>query len=96
MPTFEAHPRFERDVAKLTREQGAQWRRALKVFVEAANTRQFPPHLRGKRLKSVPGVWEMSWADDGRATFEYGDEQRPGETHVYWRRIGTHDIFKNP
>lgn len=32
----------------------------------------------------------MTWAADGRATFEYGQEIRPGEPHIIWRRIGTH------
>ena len=35
----------------------------------------------------------MTWAPDGRALFCYGDEVHPGETHVEWLRIGTHDIF---
>jgi len=33
----------------------------------------------------------MSWAEDGCVTFEYGQEQRPSETRVHGRRIGTHD-----
>ncbi|WP_281288337.1 hypothetical protein [Haloactinospora alba] len=35
----------------------------------------------------------MTWAPDGRATWQYGDEQRPGIVHVIWRRVGTHAIF---
>jgi hypothetical protein len=38
----------------------------------------------------------MPWDRAGRATFEYGDEVRPGEPHVIWRRVGTHDIFGDP
>ncbi len=38
----------------------------------------------------------MTWAPNGRATFQYGDEATPGETHVIWRRIGTHDILGQP
>jgi hypothetical protein len=38
----------------------------------------------------------MTWAADGRATFEYGQEIRPGEPHIIWRRIGTHDVFRQP
>jgi hypothetical protein len=38
--------------------------------------------LRVKRVQGHPGVWEMTWAPDGRATFEYGAEVRPGEAHV--------------
>jgi len=41
-------------------------------------------------------VFEMTWADDGRATFQYSDAVVEGETHVIWRRVGTHDIFKQP
>lgn len=36
---------------------------------------------------------EMTWAPDGRATWQYGDEVRPGVTHILWRRVGGHDIF---
>jgi hypothetical protein len=38
----------------------------------------------------------MSWAADGRATFEYGTEVIPGEPHVIWRRNGTHGVFRHP
>jgi hypothetical protein len=54
------------------------------------------PSLRVKRVVTHPGVWEIRWAADGRATFNYGDEVIPGERHILWRRIGTHEIFDNP
>jgi hypothetical protein len=38
----------------------------------------------------------MTWAPDGRATWQYDDEVRAGEPHVLWRRIGTHDMFDRP
>jgi hypothetical protein len=38
----------------------------------------------------------MTWADDGRLTFQFGDEVIKGEPHVIWRRVGTHDIFDEP
>jgi hypothetical protein len=47
-------------------------------------------------MQGHPGVWEMSWARDGRATFEYGEEVLPGQAHIIWRRIGSHGIFRNP
>lgn len=49
-------------------------------------------------VKRVQGtaVWEMKWAEDGRATWEYGPERQPGEVYVIWRRIGTHEIFRSP
>jgi len=41
----------------------------------------------------------MTWSfagPDGRATFEYGDSILPDEPHIIWRRVGTHDIFREP
>lgn len=52
--------------------------------------------LRVKRVQRREGVWEMTWANDGRATFAYGPEVRPGLLHIVWRRIGGHDILDNP
>jgi len=39
---------------------------------------------------------EMTWDNDGRATFSYGEERIAGQAHVIWRRIGTHAIFTPP
>jgi hypothetical protein len=60
--------------------------------------RPFFSSLRVTRVQRVKaqGVWEMTWAPDGRATFMYGIEVTPGETHIIWRRIGGHEIFQNP
>jgi hypothetical protein len=49
-----------------------------------------------KRVQGTREIFEMTWAKDGRATFQFGDELRPGEPHVIWRRIGTRDIFESP
>ena len=56
----------------------------------------FRKGLRIKGVKGAAGVYELTWADDGRGTFQYGPEVTNGEPHVVWRRVGTHDIFKNP
>ncbi len=88
MPTFEPLPRFLRDYSQLTEEQKEAWVRMRGRFVAGA--------LRVKRVKGHLGVWEISWAPDGRATFHYGNEVHPGEPHVVWRRIGTHDVFNRP
>ncbi|MGQ0773239.1 MAG: hypothetical protein ACT4NY_02280 [Pseudonocardiales bacterium] len=47
-------------------------------------------------MQGVADVWELTWAPDGRATWQYGPEQLAGEPHIIWRRINTHDIFRNP
>jgi hypothetical protein len=49
-----------------------------------------------KRVQGHPGVWELSFAPDGRATFEDDAERRPGDPHVVWRRIGDHSILDRP
>lgn len=98
MPTREVLASFWRDWSKLTPDQQRGFRRALAQFVAdlAADEQSFSPDLRVKRVQGHPRVWEMTWAPDGRATFEYGEEIRAGETHIIWRRIGTHSIFRRP
>lgn len=57
---------------------------------------RFRRGLRVKAVQGAAGIFEMTWAPNGRATFQYGAQRRPGERHVIWRRIGTHDIFGRP
>jgi hypothetical protein len=97
VPTFRWLPRFGADFDQLTPGQRAAFLVAVGQFVEdlIAGT-QFRKGLRVKGVKGAPGVFEMTWAPDGRATFRYGDPVRKGEPHIVWRRIGTHDIFKKP
>ena len=55
-----------------------------------------PPGLRVKRVQGHAGVYELTFAPDGRATFHYGDEVIPGQPHIVWRRIGDHSILERP
>ena len=99
MPTFQALPRFERDWKNLTRQQQAMFRKVvLEAFVPdlMAPDRPFRPGLRVKRVAAHPRVFEMTWDNDGRATFSYRGERIPGQSPVIWRRIGTHRIFTPP
>jgi hypothetical protein len=96
VPTYQARPRFLRDFKGLTAPQVAAWERALDLFIACLRSGVFDPGLRVERVQGYPGVWEMTWAADGRATFEYGDEIQPGEAHIIWRRIGTHSVFRQP
>jgi hypothetical protein len=97
VPTFETVGRFMRDYAALTRVQQDAFREARKQFVEDLQSGQgFRVGLRVKGVQGAPGVYEMTWANDGRATWQYGPARRAGEAHVIWRRIGTHEIFKRP
>ena len=77
--------------------QQAAFLAAVTVFVQdLRGHRGFRKRLRVKGVKGAAGIFEMTWADDGRATFEYGKPVREGEAHIVWRRIGTHDIFTEP
>jgi hypothetical protein len=82
----------------MSREQRQRFNAARVLFVNAlrADPSALPAGLRVKRVQGHDGIWEMSWAPDGRATFEYGPEQIPGQSHVRWRRIGDHSIFSDP
>jgi hypothetical protein len=96
MPTFETLPRFERDWRSPSPQQKAAFRKIItEAFVPdlAAPDRPFRPGLRVKGVTAHPGVFEMTWDNDGRATFSYGEERIAGQAHVVWRRIGTHAIF---
>lgn len=95
MPTFDKTDQFKRDEKSLTPEQKKDVKAALKKFLEDLPTRQFRPGLRVKGVESAEGVFEMTWAGDGRLTFEYGPEVHPGEPHVIWRRVGDHKILDN-
>ncbi len=95
MPTYDVLASFWRDWRGLTPQQQRAFRRTIKELIADLRGGTMRPALRVKRVQGYPGVWEMTWAADGRASFEYGDEIQ-GEPHVIWRRIGTHDIFRRP
>ncbi|WP_326743410.1 hypothetical protein [Streptomyces sp. NBC_01768] len=90
MPTFETLPRFTADLQHLT---PAQRRRFRRVVLDS-----FVPDLRTGRqgVRCAPGIYELTWAPDGRATWSYGREQIAGTLHIVWRRIGGHDILAGP
>lgn len=97
MPTFAKLQRFIRDYESLTGEQQDRFRAAVEAFVDdLRNRKRSRPGLRVKRVQGTDGIWELTWAPDGRATFEYGEEIVAGEPHVVWRRVGTHGVLRQP
>lgn len=96
MPTYEALPRFTTDLTRLTPEQRRRFRQTVTTFVHGLRTGRFRAGLRIKGVQRAPGVFELTWEGNGRATWEYGPECIPGVCHIVWRRIGTHDILSGP
>ncbi len=86
-----------REFADPTDAEKAAFRRARQRFVADLQAGR-PPRagLRVREMATESGVYELTWAPDGRATFEYGPPIRLGERHVIRRRIGAHEIFDNP
>jgi len=84
VPNHAERQRFLREYARVTHEQRTAFLAAVSLFIAGFAVGSFDPSLRVKRVRGQAGVWELTWANDGRATFEYR------------RRIGTHAIFRQP
>lgn len=95
MPTYERRPQFDRDYAALTTEQKRAFRTAVEKFVADLEEGRLRAGLRVRGIRSAPGIFELTWAPNGRATFEYGTPIREGEPHIIWRRVGTHEVLEN-
>lgn len=99
MPTFHRLPRFLRDLKKLTPQELERFRNVvLEAFVPDVDSQTFRAGLRVKRVQGATAqdgsaIFEMTWAPDGRATWQYGEEIKEGVPHVVWRRVGGHEIF---
>ena len=69
MPTYAWLARFRADFDKLTRPQQAAFLLAVGQFVEDLRAaRQFRKGLRVRGIQGASGIFEITWADDGRAT----------------------------
>lgn len=101
---FETTSSFDGDYRRLKPEHQATFRRVLREkFVPACAalavdpSSPWPKSLRVKAVRGAPGVLEMTWSfasPDGRVTFELVTVD--GEIRCRWRRIGDHDVFRNP
>ena len=95
MPTWERTARFYRDWQALGPEDRERFRKAARHFVEDLRRDRFRAGLRMKRVRGTDDLFEMTFAPDGRATFQYGPVKGTG-AHVIWRRVGRHDILRRP
>jgi hypothetical protein len=80
MPTYDVFASFWRDWRSLTPQQQLAFMRALEQFKADLRSGALRPGLPIKRVQRHPGVWEITWAADGRATFEHG--RRSGASHT--------------
>ena len=96
--------KFNKDFKKLKREHQILFLEAQDLFVQEIANFAFTKNLervskkyRIKVLRNTDEVWEMTWSfsgPDGRATFHLAEID--GEPTIVWRRIGSHEIFKQP
>lgn len=100
---FERTDSFTTDWRRLSDIERELFRAAIKPFHVAAerivtdSRASWPESLRIKRVVRAPRIWEMTWSfsgPDGRATFEWVEID--GRSDIRWRRIGTHEIFREP
>ena len=96
MPTYALTEQFRRDYERLTATEREQFKRAVNKFIQDLPMRKFRASLRVKGIRGASGIFELTWAGDGRATFQYGDAIIEGEPHIVWRRCGGHEIFSTP
>jgi hypothetical protein len=97
MPTYDKESTFLRDWDLLPPERRRLFMDAVAKMVHDLQSGQgFRAGLRVKGVKGHEGIFEMTWAPDGRATFSFGTSPQPGDVHIIWRRIGGHEIFQNP
>lgn len=100
---YELADSFEADWRHLSPRERRLFRQAVRRINQAYAQRgeralpQWPASLRVKAVQGVSGVWELTWSfagPDGRATFEF--VTIGGEPAIRWRRIGGHEVFREP
>jgi hypothetical protein len=97
MPHYSLTERFRKDFNDLDLDDQERFRSTIaEEFIPDLAAGHFRPGLRVKGVQGAQGVFEMTWAPDGRATWQYGDQLIADEPHIIWRRVGTHDIFRMP
>jgi mRNA-degrading endonuclease RelE of RelBE toxin-antitoxin system len=97
MTQYDWHRRFMAEYERLSKEDQDAFQAAIKRFVAALREgRAFDPGLGIRQMTGHPGIYEFHFSKRGRATFHYKTEERGKEADVMWRRIGGHEIYKQP
>ena len=95
MPTHDESARFMREYFRLSGDQRLVFEQVVAMFVADLRTGTFRRSLRVKRFRRIPGAFELTWARDGRALWQYGVGPNSDDVHIEWLRIGTHEIFND-
>jgi hypothetical protein len=96
-PTYDIEPRCAADWNDLDPDAQRAFLAALaKLIADLSSGDVLRAGLRVKWVRGTNDVWEMTYASNGRATFQYGEERHPGDPHIIWRRVGTHKVFDQP
>jgi len=94
VPTYERSSEFIEHYQRLTAEQKALFRTAVKKFIADLRRGQgFRKGLHVKGIKGDPGMFELTWAPDGQAVFSFGESVRGNEPHIIWHAVGTHGVL---
>lgn len=105
---FQTTDSFDSDYRRLKPEHQATFKSVVRekfapacdAWAAAAKGGQsfvWPASLRVAQLRGTRGIYEMTWSfasPDGRATFEFVVVD--DELVCLWRRLGDHDVFRNP
>jgi mRNA-degrading endonuclease RelE of RelBE toxin-antitoxin system len=78
--------RFKKEFARLPSEIQQRAAKSLELF--AGNPRH--PSLHVKKMEGAPGIWELRVTDNYRMTFQRF------EGGVLLRRVGTHNVLRQP
>lgn len=78
--------RFWRDWDRLTAEQQARFRAVIDKLVADLRSGEPRNDLRVRRVEKTADVFEITWAPDGRATFQYGGDELEGEVEWRWTK----------
>lgn len=92
---FRRTPQFNKDYEKLAEVEKALFKEAFSEIAESlqGNSELFQKH-RLKKMVGYPGVWEGHIRQNLVFTYELMKEG--DETVCLFRRIGTHQVYRNP
>lgn len=87
---------FWKAYAQLPAEVKEKAREAFRLFREGAEHPPFQPSLRIRKMQGHPDIWEGHVTRQYVFTFHIETDTETGETIYVFRRIGTHDIYRQP